>query len=119
MGDPHVLGRHETEPPADEPALGGSPLGIEYTTTDNGVRVYECDTWDDFIVKIRPHYPGKFVGGYIYRGHGHQDWKLSSQWERRLWPWKIDAENRGETDVSVKNRFFGPPEIRGIQVVSA
>ena len=89
---------------------GGSSLEIAYTTTDKGVRVYKCDTWDDFIAKIRPHYPGKSVGGYIYRGHGHEDWKLSSHWERRLGTLKI-AFGNGE-DFNIKESVFGPPEVR-------
>ena len=50
-----------------------------YDAESSSVRVIPCESWDDFISKIRkPH----FVGTRIFRGHADATWKLSSVWER-------------------------------------
>ncbi len=51
---------------------------------DSGVRCFECNSWEDFIVNIRRVRPGIQAGEAIYRGHGYSGWKLSSKWERKL-----------------------------------
>lgn len=53
------------------------------TDPETGIKITECDTWDDFIVEMRITV-GRFGGTHIYRGHGNADWKLSSVFERWL-----------------------------------
>lgn len=60
---------------------------------DTGVRIYECDTWDDFIVAQR-RTVGRYVGGYFFRGHAELEWRLSSPFERWLQRMKGGDENR-------------------------
>ncbi len=52
-------------------------------TEDSGVRVTQCDSWDDFIQALRvtntkPPVPR------AYRGHADPCWKLSSPWDRLI-----------------------------------
>jgi len=52
-------------------------------TRPSGVRVTQCDSWDDFIQALRfgpdRHRPAV---SKFYRGHAEPHWKLSSAWER-------------------------------------
>lgn len=52
-------------------------------TEDSGVRVTQCESWDEFIQALRVT-KNKPAGHRIYRGHACSDWKLSSTWERSL-----------------------------------
>lgn len=64
-----------------------------------GVRIFKCDTWEDFIAGVRKG-EGKLVYGYIYRGHANIEWKLSSIFERWLWRMK-----GGKPDRNVRELF--------------
>ncbi len=48
-----------------------------------GVRVFKCRTWEEFIANVRGM-EGKILGHRIYRGHAKLEWKLSSMFERWL-----------------------------------
>lgn len=65
----------------------------ESKDSDTGVRIFECDTWDDFIVAQR-RMQGRFVGGYFFRGHAKLEWRLSSPFERWLQRMKGGDEDR-------------------------
>ena len=69
-------------------------------TEDSGVRVTQCQSWDEFIQALRVT-AGKQVSSRIYRGHADPDWKLSSTWERF-----IAFLNRGLPRS--REEFFGP-----------
>ncbi len=64
-----------------------------------GVRIFKCDTWEDFIAEVREGV-GKLIYGYIYRGHANIEWKLSSIFERWLWRMK-----GGRPDRNVRELF--------------
>jgi len=68
------------------------------TDSETGVKITECDTWDDFIAEMRID-EGRYVGGHIYRGHGNADWKLSSVFERWLGGMKQDNPERNIRDL--------------------
>lgn len=46
-----------------------------------GICVCVCDSWDDFISAMRSSKPGS---DRLYRGQASRDWKLSSEFERRM-----------------------------------
>ena len=51
-------------------------------TEPNVVRVYECESWEDFKKRVRKT---RFVfAPRLFRGHRDQAWRLSSHWERWL-----------------------------------
>ena len=50
---------------------------------ETGIVKTECETWDDFIAEMRID-EGRYIGGYIYRGHGSIDWDLASVFEHWL-----------------------------------
>lgn len=68
-------------------------------TDTTAVRVYPCDTWDDFSAAIRrtrlmpkndpDDKTNTFGSGVIFRGHSDPSWRLSSTVDRRL---LIDGE---------------------------
>lgn len=62
----------------------------------NEVRVYQCDSWDSFVAKVRET---RFVGYKIFRGHANPEWKLSSYWERYLWKLKGRDPNRNVREL--------------------
>ena len=52
-------------------------------TEDSGVRVTQCDSWDDFIQALRVT-KNKPPVRRTYRGHANPRWKLASAWERLI-----------------------------------
>ena len=52
-------------------------------TEDSGVRVTQCESWDDFIQALRVT-NNKPLAQRAYRGHADPCWKLSSAWERLI-----------------------------------
>jgi hypothetical protein len=65
----------------------------KHEDSKTGIHVYECDAWDDFIVTQRKR-EGRFVGGYVYRGHATLEWRLSSPLERLLHQMRGNDEKR-------------------------
>ena len=68
-------------------------------TEESGVRVTQCESWDDFIhalraMKKKPH------SRRIYRGHALPDWKLSSTWERHL-----DRRQKRHSTLRIRETF--------------
>ncbi|HJX52469.1 MAG TPA: hypothetical protein VJ801_06865, partial [Polyangia bacterium] len=56
----------------------------------NQVRIYTCESWEDFFVRVRrdiplPIEPDSWVDCVptIFRGHSNPEWKLMSRFERR------------------------------------
>ena len=45
------------------------------------VRIFECESWDEFISGQR-ELKGRYGYGHIYRGHSNATWRLSSRFER-------------------------------------
>lgn len=68
-----------------------------------GVRIFECESWDDFIVALRK-VDGRCQFGHIYRGHARADWLLSSPVERHLHRMKGGDPSRNV------NELFSSPE---------
>jgi len=79
-------------------------MSIVKSQNQNNVRLYQCETWDDFIASQREKV-GRFVGGHIFRGHANVDWMLSSQFERWLHRLRGEDESR-----SVSTVFHGREE---------
>jgi hypothetical protein len=70
----------------------------EKQNSKTGIKTYECDQWDDFIVAQR-RVVGRFVGGYIFRGHAQVEWRLSSPFERWLHRMKGGKEDRNVREL--------------------
>lgn len=70
----------------------------EEQDSNTGVRIYDCEQWDDFIVAQR-RIEGRFVGGYFYRGHAKLEWRLSSPFERWLHRMKGNDEKRNVREL--------------------
>lgn len=83
---------------------------MEIETLETGVRSIKCNSWEDFIVQVRPQQDGLQVGGYIYRGHGNTTWKLASEWERDLLQYRSSALKDDTGKVSVRKHLFGKYE---------
>ena len=64
---------------------------------ETNLRIFTCNSWDDFIAKVRMT---RFVGYRIFRGHRDPTWKLSSQWERYL-----SRLKGGDPDRNVRQLF--------------
>ncbi len=64
----------------------------------NAPRVYQCESWDDFIAKLRIT-TGRRPVGLLYRGQRlNPKWKLSSQWERSRAAVRADDSVRNARD---------------------
>jgi len=82
----------------------------EIETLETGVLSIKCNSWEDFIVKIRGQQPGLPVGSYIYRGQGDASWKLASQWERKV-SYSLSLLPRDtNNDANAKERFSSSDE---------
>ncbi|MCH8152939.1 MAG: FRG domain-containing protein [Planctomycetes bacterium] len=67
----------------------------------NVVGVVQCESWDDFIKRVRTT---SYVGDRVFRGQRRiVDWRLESQWER--WLRRLIA---GDPDGNVVERFSTP-----------
>ena len=77
----------------------------------NQVRVYPCETWEDFVTTVRKDLPLKqgessfaTADMVLYRGHSDPTWKLSSLLERNL---ILDARVEDGTQVIYPPRTGG------------
>ena len=72
--------------------------------TETGIVKTECETWDDFIAEMRID-EGRYIGGYIYRGHGSVDWDLASVFERWLGRMKQGNPERNVRELFSEGAF--------------
>ena len=68
------------------------------STTESGVRVLDCKSWNDFIFNVREEESRFPIARWLYRGHAHRKWQLASEYEREL------IEER-----KLRRGFPGPP----------
>ncbi len=79
-----------------------------------GTRVFQCETWDDFIIAQRRR-QGRFAFDHFFRGHARVDWRLSSLLERWLQRMKDGDDTRNVKDLfaseaAYKDMLFGQVE---------
>ena len=55
----------------------------------SATRIVLCESWEHFKANIQESYAEQLTGSYpVFRGHARAEWKLASQWERKLAFWQ-------------------------------
>lgn len=71
----------------------------------------EIDDWEDFKVKISENFGDKY--GYVFRGHGDQDWKLESTLTRLVSRVSKDISSNFIEKEQLKNFQMSIRSLRG------
>lgn len=81
------------------------------TGTGSAVRIVPCESWEHLKREIQGSYAEELGDGSypVFRGHARADWKLASQWERKLAFWRnrdLDTRKSRQDREYVLEKFL-------------